>query len=51
MHRDGIKGLHAAADIDFAAELSMGVRKDWPELLAILERALQSLTAETTIRD
>ena len=46
MHRDGIKGLHAAADIDFAAELSMGVRKDWPELLAILERALQSLTAE-----
>lgn len=46
MRKEGIKGLYAAADTKFVAELAMGVRKDWPELLAILEKALQSLTAE-----
>jgi PAS domain S-box-containing protein len=42
----GLKGLKTAATTKVNMELSMGVRKDWPELLNILEKALQSLTHE-----
>ena len=40
----GLKGLGVTATTEFTTHLAMGVRKDWPELVGILEKALQSLT-------
>ncbi|MDJ0972811.1 MAG: transporter substrate-binding domain-containing protein, partial [Kiloniellales bacterium] len=47
--RLGIDSLKIAAPTDYKHALSMGVRKDWPELVGILDKALVSLTdAERT---
>ncbi len=41
-----ITGLRISGEIPLRFELSMGVRKDWPELVGILNKALQSITAQ-----
>lgn len=38
--------VHIAAPTNFNAELTMGVRKDWPELVGILNKALAGLSEE-----
>lgn len=44
MRQQGLKNLKVAATTEYAFNLAMGVRKDWPELVAILDRALESFT-------
>jgi PAS domain S-box-containing protein len=47
--RDNLKGLVVAAPSGMDdARSAFGVRKDWPELIPILERALDSITPEET---
>ena len=40
----GLKNLIVAATTPYTHELSIGVRKDWPELIPILENVLNSIT-------
>ena len=40
----GITNLRAAAATPYSFELSYGVRKDWPELIPILEKALAAFS-------
>lgn len=46
MRKNGLKGLKVAATTQAEYRLSFGVRKDWPQLLTILEKALQSIGEE-----
>lgn len=41
-----ISGLRISGEIPLRFELAMGVRNDWPELVGILNKALQSITAQ-----
>ena len=53
IHRQGFTGLRVAAPTPFKEQvLSMGIRKDWPELTSIINKALASITEEekTAIR-
>ncbi|MCP4119201.1 MAG: transporter substrate-binding domain-containing protein [Desulfobacteraceae bacterium] len=46
-HEHNLLNLRVAADADLeTGDLSMGVRKDWPELVPILNKALASITRE-----
>ena len=54
IHRQGLSGLRVAAPSPFGEQaLSMGNRKDWPELTSIINKALASITEEekTAIRN
>ncbi|WP_285907402.1 PAS domain S-box protein [Pseudodesulfovibrio pelocollis] len=42
----GIASIRIAAITEYSSRLSMGVRKDWPELLVLVNRALASITKE-----
>ena len=42
----GFTNLKVAAPTEYAYDLSIGVRKDWPELIPILQKALDRLTTE-----
>lgn len=42
--RFGLQGLRAQRRIGFEYALSFGVRRDWPELVAILDAGIQALT-------
>ena len=42
----GFTGLKVAAPTDYSYNLSIGVRKDWPELIPILEQVLDSMTPQ-----
>ncbi|MBL4622077.1 MAG: transporter substrate-binding domain-containing protein, partial [Immundisolibacteraceae bacterium] len=42
----GYTGLKVAAPTDYSYDLSIGVRKDWPEMIPILQRALDSMTPQ-----
>lgn len=49
MDRLGTENLKVAAPTSYKSDLSIGVRKDWPELVPILNKALASLSkSETT---
>ena len=42
----GFTNLKVAAPTQYTHDLHIGVRKDWPELIPILQKALDTLTAE-----
>jgi len=42
----GIKNLKISATTPYAIELSFGVRKDWPEMVEILEKAISTISDE-----
>ncbi len=44
--RQGIEDLKIAATTEYTFNLAMGVRKDWPELVPILEKGLRSISKE-----
>jgi diguanylate cyclase (GGDEF)-like protein/PAS domain S-box-containing protein len=41
----GFTNIKVAAQTPFSFELSLGVRKDWPELVGILDKALAAISA------
>jgi PAS domain S-box-containing protein len=43
----GLADLKVAAPTEYSYDLAMGVRKDWPELAALLDKALDAIPAET----
>jgi len=44
--KEGITNLNVVARVPDFLELSIGIRKDWPEFLPILEKTLDSIPAE-----
>ncbi|MBL3590622.1 MAG: transporter substrate-binding domain-containing protein [gamma proteobacterium endosymbiont of Lamellibrachia anaximandri] len=52
INREGLSNIKVAAPTPYDYALSIGVRKDWPELVPILQKVLDSLTPEerTAIR-
>ena len=46
MEKEAITNLKIAGETGFTYHLGVGVRKDWPELLGILEKALATVTPE-----
>jgi PAS domain S-box-containing protein len=50
MGKTGIDNLKVAAFIEYAFSLSFGVRSDWPELVAILNRALEAIPKDERAR-
>lgn len=42
----GITNTRISGQVPYSFELSMGVRSDWPELVPILQKALDSITTE-----
>jgi PAS domain S-box-containing protein len=46
MEREGFSNLKASAEAGYTYRLSISVRKDWPELRAILDKALATITPE-----
>ncbi len=46
MHESGLTNLKISGEMPIRYELSMAVRKDWPELVSILQRALDSISDE-----
>jgi len=42
----GIASIRIAAITEYSSRVSMGIRKDWPELLALVNRALASISKE-----
>jgi hemerythrin-like metal-binding protein len=41
--KKGLKGVKIAAPTEYRFDLSIGVRKDWPELVPILDKALDTI--------
>ncbi len=46
MQQSGITNLKVSGQTPYQFELAMGVRKDWPLLTSIMQKALDSITAE-----
>jgi diguanylate cyclase (GGDEF)-like protein/PAS domain S-box-containing protein len=44
--RDGLTNIKISGQTPYNYELSMGVRKDWPEFIPILQKALDSITEQ-----
>jgi polar amino acid transport system substrate-binding protein len=47
MERLNSRNLKVAASTEYQSELAMGVRKDWPELVPILDKALDAIDERT----
>ena len=45
MSPNGLSNIKIAAPTPYSNQLTMGVRKDWPELVAILQKAIDSIEA------
>ena len=43
INKQGLTNIKVSAQTPFSFELSLGVRKDWPELLGILNKALSAI--------
>lgn len=46
IEKHGLNNIRVAAPTPYRHELAMGVRKDWPELIPILQKALDNISAE-----
>ncbi len=46
MQQHGLSNIKVAAPTPYTLDLGMGVRKDWPELVAILDKMLGSISDE-----
>jgi diguanylate cyclase (GGDEF)-like protein len=46
LRRQGITNLKVSGQIPYRFELALGVRQDWPELVPILQKALDSISEE-----
>ena len=46
INHDGLVNLKIAAETPFAFELAIGVRKDWPELVPILNKVLANISEQ-----
>jgi len=44
--REGLTNIKVSGETPYRYELSMGVRKDWPEFMPILQKALDSITEQ-----
>ena len=47
IHQLGISNLHVALRLKHKSDLSFGVRKDWPELVSILNKTLANMDSAT----
>ena len=46
IRREGLTNIKISGETPYSYELSMGVRKDWPEFIPILQKALDSITEQ-----
>lgn len=46
IRREGLTNIKISGETPYNYELSMGVRKDWPEFMPILQKALDSITEQ-----
>lgn len=46
LRTNGITNIRISGQVPYSFELSMGVRSDWPELVPILQKALDSISLE-----
>ena len=46
IEREGLTNLRVAGDTGYTADLALAVRKDWPELVGILDKGLALITPE-----
>ena len=46
IQKDGISNLRVTQDTDFVFDLSFAARKDWPELVSILEKSLAAISPQ-----
>jgi len=44
IRREGLTNIKISGETPYSYELSMGVRKDWPEFMPILQKALDSIS-------
>jgi len=48
--REGLGNLQITADTEYTKRFSVGVRKDWPELVALLDKVIDTIDDETRNR-
>jgi len=46
IRREGLTNIKISGETPYSYELSMGVRKDWPEFMPILQKALDSISEQ-----
>ena len=46
IQKDGISNLRVTQDTDFVFDLSFAARKDWPELVSVLEKGLAAISPQ-----
>ncbi|WP_051145138.1 diguanylate cyclase [Thiomicrorhabdus sp. Kp2] len=47
IREDGLTNIQISGETPFRADVSMAIRKDWPELQSILQKAFDSMDAQT----
>tara|TARA_R110001592_G_scaffold116059_1_gene316874 strand:+ start:13083 stop:14876 length:1794 start_codon:yes stop_codon:yes gene_type:complete len=46
IHREGMTDIHIVGSVEKDLEIRLAIRKDWPELKHIMEKALKSISAD-----
>jgi len=44
---EGLSNIQISGELPFSADVAMAVRKDWPELVSIIQKALNSIDSKT----